>query len=387
MKPIKEIVTMIGRTRGREPERPFGIHQSDRLHHMYIIGQTGTGKSTLMQSMMRQDIANGQGFCVIDPHGDLASAVAQAAGGKAIYWDAANPDCPYGYNPLTYASEQYRPLIASGLIDTLKKQWADAWGARMEHLLRHALLALLCQQGSSLRDIMAMFLESVFRQRVLSKVTDEQVLNFWRVEFPKMNYKTAADGVAPIANKLGGFLAHPVVRKAVCDPTKPLRFREVMDKGQILVVNLAKGQLGTDVSNLLGGMIVNSLSLAAYSRQALPLPERRPFMIYVDEFHSFTTTAFAEMLSELRKYGVGLILAHQYIGQLEKAVHEAVMGNVGTTVRLRLGEIDAKSMSAAANGDMPNARDLMRLRNRNMYVELMVEGQQSGAFSAMTGNT
>ncbi len=384
MKPIKDVVTTIGLTHGRPPHRPFGILQADRLFHTYIIGQTGTGKSTLMFQLIKQDIAQGHGYCLIDPHGDLAKSVAEVAGGNAVYWDAVNPDCPYGYNPLTYVAEPYRPLVASGLIETLKKQWADAWGARMEHLLRHALLALLSRPGSSFQDIIPMFLESSFRQQVLPKVTDPQVLRFWEEEFPKMNYKTAADGVAPIANKLGGFLAHPTVRRAVCEPQTPLRFREIMDQGKVLVVNLAKGRLGADVANILGGLIVSSVSLAAYSRQNQPEAERRPFYLYIDEFHSFTTTAFADMLSELRKYRLGLVLSHQYTSQLDKGVLDAILGNVGTLMAFRVGASDAPILAKQLASNRPEPPDLVNLPNYQMFMKLMVCGRQSGAFSAST---
>jgi len=262
------------------------------MFHQYIIGQTGTGKSTLLLNMMRQDLAVGRGFCLIDPHGDLAEAVRAGMDCEnIIYWDIADPACSYGYNPLTYVNAEYRPLVASGLIDMLKKQWADAWGARMEHLLRYSLLALLEQPNSTLQDIIPMFLEKSFRAKILAGISDTQVRQFWYREFPNMNYKSAADGVAPIANKLGAFLAHPVVRKAVCEPEQPLRFRQIMDEGKVLIVNLAKGKLGADVSNILGGMIVSNLSHAAYSRESQPETERQPFFLYIDEFHSFTTEA------------------------------------------------------------------------------------------------
>ncbi|MEO9614412.1 MAG: type IV secretion system DNA-binding domain-containing protein [Nitratireductor sp.] len=377
-------VTILGTTVGRRPYRRFGIHLSDRLFHQYIIGQTGTGKSTLMLNMMRQDVVAGQGFCLIDPHGDLAQEVVEIAGNDAVYWDAVDPACPVGYNPMTYVTERYRPLVASGLIDTLKKQWADAWGARMEHLLRHALLALLARPRSSLQDIIPMFLEAGFRKEVLAEVSDEQVRRFWTAEFPKMNYKTAADGVAPIANKLGAFLAHPAVRKAVCDPEQPLRFRALMDQGRTLVVNLAKGRLGADVANILGGLIASSLGLAAYSRQSQPIKKRKPYFLYIDEFHSFTTTAFADMLSELRKYRLGLVLSHQHTSQLDSGVLDAILGNVGTLMVFRVGANDSSILAKQLASRVPQPPDLVTLSNYEMYLKLMIDERQSKAFSVQT---
>ena len=236
---------------------------------MFVIGQTGTGKSSLLFSMALQDFRQGQGFCLIDPHGDLAQLVSKNADLTQLYWDVSDPESPYGYNPLTYVTAEYRPLVASGLIETLKKQWSDAWGARMEHLLRYSLLALLERPNSTLQDVMPMFLDKDFRNQVIASISDIQVRSFWTTEFPAMNYRTAVDGVAPIANKLGAFLAHPVVRKSLCEPLEPLRFRKIMDEGKVLIVNLAKGRLGADTANVLGGLIVSSIANAAYSRQNL----------------------------------------------------------------------------------------------------------------------
>ena len=378
----KSFVTTFGLTRGRPPDRPFGIRQPDRLFHQYIIGQTGTGKSTLLQSMMQQDANNEQGFCIIDPHGDLAEAVRSMMDCDVLYWDTADPSCPYGYNPITHVSAAHRPLVASGLIETLKKQWSDAWGARMEHLLRYSVLALLERPGSTLQDIMPMFLQVSFRKEVVACVTDPQVRQFWEKEFPNMNYKSAADGVAPIANKLGAFLAHPVVRKAMCEPKEPLRFRQIMDQGKILIVNLAKGRLGADVSNILGGLIASSLALAAYSRQNQPEAQRRSYFLYLDEFHLFTTSAFAGMLSELRKYGLGLVLTTQFNSQLDEGVFDSVMGNVGTSLLFRLGAKDAALMAKQLGGDLPQPRDLLNLANYELFVKLMVDGEITRPFSA-----
>lgn len=335
-------------------------------------------------NMMKQNLAHGQGFCLIDPHGDLAEAVRAVVDCEIVFWNVADPDCPYGYNPLTYVSSEYRPLVASGLIDTLKKQWSDAWGARMEHLLRYSLLALLECPHSSMQDIMPMFLDKYFRRSVVARITDPQVKQFWTEEFPNMNYKTAADGVAPIANKLGAFLAHPNIRTALCAPEKPLRFRQIIDEGKTLVVNLAKGKLGADVANILGGMIVSTLALAAYSRQNLPENGRSPYFLYIDEFHSFTTAAFADMLSEMRKYSLGLVISHQHTAQINHDVMEAVLGNVGTLIAFRLGATDAAILSRQFGADVPTPRDLVGLANFEVFIKMMVDGVQSRPFSAQT---
>lgn len=372
----------VGIAYSRYSNKPFGIFQSDRLLHLYIIGQTGTGKSTLLQNMIEQDIRAGRGLCLLDPHGDLAEGIISRLGSNCLYWDVADPSCPYGYNPVTPASAQYRPLIASGLIDALKKQWADAWGARMEHLLRYAILALLERPRADMRDIMRLFLDADFRKAVLVRVTDHQVLEFWTKEFPKMNYKTAADGVAPIANKIGAFLAHPLVRRAVCEPDIPLRFRQIMDEGKVLIVNLSKGRLGSDTSNVLGGLILSSFGHAAYSRQSIPEHSRREFFVYADEFHSISTSAFASALSELRKYGLGIVLAHQHLEQLEKPVLEAILGNVGSVICFRVGAHDAPLLANQLGDVLP--RDLVHLENHAVFMRLMIKGKSSRSFSAFT---
>jgi len=373
-------VTMIGTAYGRYGNKPFGIRLADRMQHIYILGQTGTGKSTLLYHLMRQDLGQGHGFCLLDPHGDLAEQIAESCPETALIWNVADPNCPYGYNPLTRVSEKFRPLIASGLIDTLKKQWADAWGARMEHLLRYALLALLEQPKTDLRDIMRMFLDKAFRKEVIGIVTDEQVRQFWTQEFPSMNYKTAFDGVAPIANKLGAFLAHPVVRRALTEPEEPLRFRKIMDEGQVLIVNLAKGQIGSGIANVLGGMILSGFTHAAFSRHTTPEPDRRPFFLHVDEFHAFTTGALADMVSELRKYGLSLTLANQYLGQIEPDTLDALLGNVGTLIAFRVSPNDAADIARHMDGLEP--WDLISMPNYRMLVRLMVEGERTRGFTA-----
>ena len=359
---------------------PFGFGQQDRLLHLYMIGQTGTGKSTLLQNLAWQDAKYGNGFCLLDPHGDLAESLHHNLNSDHLYWNVADPTCPLGYNPLKRVSEQYRPLVASGLIETLKKQWPDAWGARMEHLLRYAVLALLEQPQADLRDLMKLFVYKGFRRQVTESLTDPQVRFFWKNEFPAMNYQTSADGVSPVANKIGAFLAHPTVRTALCEPRQPLRFRSLMDGGDILIVNLAKGRLGADISNIMGGLITSSVMQAAFTRHGLPEAARRPFFLYVDEFHNLTTKSFAGLLSEARKYGLGLTLAHQHLSQTDPDVRDAILGNVGTMIVYRVGANDAPLFERLL---LPfSAYDLQNQPNHRASVWLMNNGERLRPFSA-----
>jgi len=375
-------ISTLGIAHRRSGDAPFGIRLADRLMHLHVIGQTGSGKSTLLANLALQDAARGIGFCLIDPHGDLADEVAARVGSYAIVWNVADPTSPYGYNPLTRVPVVYRPLVASGLIDALKKQWADAWGARMEHLLRYAVLALLDHPHADLTGIMRLFIDKDFRCEVVARVEDEQVRHFWEREFPAMNYKTSFDGVAPIANKLGAFLAHPVVRKALCNPDEPLRFRRIMDEGQCLIVNFAKGRLGTDMANVLGGLMVASLVNAAFSRQEQASEPRRPFMLLIDEFHNFTTGTIADMLPEIRKYGLGLTLVHQHVAQVDPTVFEAILGNSGSLMAFRVGANDAPTI--ARQLEIDRIGDLINLPNHRTFVRLMVDGQRTRAFTAAT---
>lgn len=382
MKHISETVSTLGLAYNRREGVPFGIKLADRLMHLHIVGQTGTGKSTLLANLALQDAARGYGFALIDPHGDLADNLADRLEDRAIVWSPADPANPCGYNPLTPVPAEYRPLVASGLIDAFKKQWADAWGVRMEHLLRHAFLTLLDQPNADLRDVMRLFLDKDARAEMLARVTDPQIRSFWTDEFPKMNYRTAFDGVAPIANKLGAFLAHPCVRKALCSPEQPLRFRRIMDNGQILIVNLGKGKLGADTANVLGGLVVASIVNAAFSRQSIPAQQRRPFMLHVDEFHAFTTAAIADMLPETRKYGLGLTLVHQHIAQVDPAVFAAILGNVGSLMTFRVGADDAPIIVRQL--EHVSFADLINLPNHQAYMRLMLDGQRTPVFSVNT---
>jgi hypothetical protein len=380
-------ITLIGRVDARNDRRVFGINLADRFAHTHVIGKTGTGKSTLLEGMARQDLLHGIGTIVIDPHGDMVERIYRSLPpvrrSEIIYVDAANAVQPYGYNPLRHVGTRYAAVAASGLMDVFKKRWADAWGVRMEHILRNTLLALLELPNATLADVPRLFSDRSFRRAVTETTKNPTVRAFFEREFDRLANSYRSDGLAPIQNKVGAFLADPLVRRFVSEPAIDLHFRREMDAGRSILINLSKGRLGEDSSSLLGGMIVTTIGLASASRADVPEAERRATFVYIDEFQSFTTLAMAEMLAELRKYRVGFTMAHQYLHQLEPPVRHAILGNAGTLITFRLGAEDADPISRELNGTF-TASDLLRLPNRSIVVRLMINGEPSRAFSAVT---
>lgn len=380
-------ISYFGVTNGREPHRRFGIRQRDRLFHMYAIGRTGTGKSTLLETLIRQDIAEGRGCALIDPHGDLAARLAAAVPpsrrGDLVYLNVPDMGQPYGYNPLRRVSAEKRSLAASGLLDALKKLWSDAWGVRMEHVLRNALYALLEYGDATLPDVLRILIDKEFRSEVLLRVENDPVRTFWLKEYPQYSTSYQKDAIAPIQNKIGAFLTDPRLNRILTAPPIDLHLRRIMDEGKILIVNLAKGELGEDSANLLGALLVSTLSLAAFSRTDIPEGERRPFYLYIDEFQNFTTLAVANMVSELRKFNVGLVLAHQHLHQLEPDVRHAVLANVGTLVAFRLGPEDAPVIARELSPVFA-ADDLVNLPHHDVALRLMIGGAPARPFSATT---
>lgn len=384
---MRERITGIGIVDHRADRRRFGIKQEDRFLHTYLIGKTGTGKSTLLGNMAAADLADGQGFALIDPHGDLVERIYRdsiAAGTRdVVYLNATDPSQPYGYNPLRHVRADRIPLAASGLLEVFKKMWSDAWGVRMEHILRNALYALLEQPNATLSDIPRLFRDRAYRRNVATSLKNAPVRLFWDKEFERYSFAYRADGVASIQNKIGAFLADPVMRKILTEPKEPISVRRIMDEGKVLLVNLGKGQIGEDSSALLGGLLVTTIGLAAYSRADLTPTARRDFFVYVDEFQNFTTLAVANMLSELRKYRVGITMAHQYLHQLEPEIRHAVLGNAGTLISFRLGVEDSGYIARELGGRFEEA-DLVSLENHHVAVKLMVDGVPSKPFSATT---
>ena len=383
----KNPVTPFAITDYRDIRERFGIKEKNRRGHMYVIGKTGTGKTTLIENMMVSDIKSGNGLAIIDPHGDLAEELLNFIPKKrikeTIYFNPADLDYPIAFNPLEKVDRNHQHLVASGLISVFHKIWHEFWGPRMEHILRNAILALLEYPGSTLLDLQSILVDKEFRRRVLEKVTNQQVKDFWLTEFEKYSAWFRSEALAPIQNKVGQFLATPLMRNMVGQTGNSIDFRKIMDGGKILIVNLSKGKIGEDNCALLGAMIVTKIQLAAMSRGDIPEKKRKSFYLYVDEIHNFLTQSFCNILSEARKYGLSLVLTHQYIEQLDEEVSCAVFGNVGTLITFRVGARDAEFLR---NEFRPifDQTDLTNLPNYNIYLKLMIDGVTSKPFSAIT---
>lgn len=384
---LRADISYFGITNGRLPHRVFGIKQADRLFHLYLLGRSGVGKTTMLETLALQDFHRGRGITVIDPHGDLAERLVKRVPAwrkeDLIYLNAADPAQPYGYNPLRRVRPDRIPLAASGLMEAFKKLWDEAWGVRMEHVMRQALYALIEYGEATLPDVLRMLTDKSFQREVLGRVKNDQVRAFWTGEFPKYNPRYRQESIAPIQNKIGAFLADPRLHRMFTSPPVDLHFRQIMDEGKILIVNLAKGRLGEDSANLLGALLVTTLSLAGFSRADSEESNRPDYFIMIDEFQSFTTLSVANMVSELRKYHVGLVLAHQHLHQLEPEVQHAVLGNVGTVISFRLGPEDARVMAREFEPVFSH-EDLVNLPNHSIYVKLMIDRAPSRPFSAAT---
>lgn len=380
-------LTFIARLKWRDRTQPFGIRRRDRRSHMYVIGKTGTGKSTLLEWLIGQDIRNGEGLALLDPHGDLAERVVnsfpEARRGDLIYFNVPDRSRPLAFNPLAGVPPEKRSLAVGGMLEAFKKIWSEFWGVRLEHVLRNALFALLDFEGATLADILRLLDDTAFRRNVASRVTNQQVQRFWLKEYEGYSWGLRKEAISPIQNKVGAFLADPILRAILTQPTSAFNLRDVMDQGKILVVNLAKGKLGEDAAMLLGALLVSQIGFTGLTRADVGEANRRDFYLYLDEFQTFTTLSMANMLSELRKYRVNLILAHQYLSQLEPEVRDATLGNVGTIICFRVGPADARVLGKEFVPEFEPG-DLMWLPNYNVYVKLMVNGMVSRPFSAET---
>ena len=378
-------ITYFAKVGWRNDQRLFGIKQTDRLMHTYMIGKTGTGKSTCLETMIMQDIEHGRGCCLLDPHGDLVEKIAknipEHRKKDLIYFNIPDPNLNFRYNPFKRVSYEKRSLVASGILDVFSKLWDSAWGVKLEHILRHAILTLLDQPEATIADISELLLDKEFRRNALRHVKSESVKKFWKREFPEYQKYD----LLPVMNKIGGMLVHPVIKRVLIENTKEVSLRKSMDEKKIILVNLSKGHVGADVAHILGALFITSIASASFSRVDTEEENRVPFMVYMDEFHNFTTLSLVNMFSELRKFKVGMILAHQYMHQLDEDIRQAVLGNIGTVISFRIGTEDAKRMAEEMFPEF-DVQDFINLPNYKIYLKLMIDGRPSRPFSGHTIN-
>lgn len=383
-------ITFFAETDARGRRQRFGIKAEDRTKHVYVIGKTGMGKSTLLENMAVQDIQNGEGIAFMDPHGSTAEKLLEYIPEErlkdVLYFAPFDMESPISFNVMEDVGPDKRHLVVSGLMSTFKKIWVDAWSARMEYILSNTLLALLEYPGSTLLGVNRMLSDKEYRNAVVANVKDPSVKSFWVDEFAKYNERYMQEAGDAIKNKIGQFTANPLIRNIIGQPTSSFDVRDFMDNKKILIVNLSKGLIGETNANLLGSMLITKIYLSAMSRADMPLATMKQmpnFYFYVDEFQSFANEAFANILSEARKYKLNLTIAHQYIEQMEEEVRNAVFGNVGTTIAFRVGPFDAEVLETVFSPEFL-ATDIVNLGFAQVYLTLMIDGIGSRPFSAVT---
>ena len=387
-KAIDENISAFGLTNFRGINHQFGLQRIDRSRHVYIIGQTGAGKSGMLELLALSDVFYNQGYCIIDPHGDFAidnlKFIPESRVQDVVYFNPADTAFPVAFNPLEISDPSRKPNICSEVIGVLKRMFGDSWGPRLEHILRYTLLALLDRPSTTLLDISRMLTDKEFRKETLNYCQDVTVLQFWKHEFGQWNEKQVNESIAPVLNKVGAFTANPIIRNIIGQPKSSFDIRQIMDEGKILVVNLSKGLIGEDNASILGAFLVTKVQLAAMSRSDIPrVEDRRPFYLYVDEFQNFATDSFAVILSEARKYGLNLTVANQYVAQMTDSVRDAVFGNVGTTISFRVSAEDAPILVKQFEPTF-DASDLLQLNNRHFVISMIINGEKVPAFSATT---
>jgi len=389
--PHNRDITYFGKTNFRNSNSVFGIKRKDRRQHMYVLGKSGTGKSVLLSNLIVQNIQNGEGVCVVDPHGELVEEILHLIPDHrvkdVIYFNPADTDFHIGFNVIQLDDPKYKHLVASGLMGIFTKIWANAWSSRMEYILNNSILALLDTPGTTLLGIPRLLVDKDYRQMIIGNLKDPVVKAFWVHEYEQWREQFRNEAIAPIQNKVGQFLSTSIIRNVVGQPKSTIDIFDIMNEGKIFLVNVSKGRIGEDNSALLGGMIITKIQLAAMERVRIPEEDRKDFYLYVDEFQNFATDSFANILSEARKYRLNLTVAHQYTAQLENKdgskVRDAVFGNVGTMIIFRVGADDADFLEKEFEPEF-TAQDLVNLPNYNVYLKLMIDGITSRPFSALT---
>lgn len=383
----KKNINFFARTEYKNVATTFGLKKEDRRKHLYIVGKTGTGKSTMIANMAINDMRNGEGVAVVDPHGDLTDILLDYVPSHRIndvaYLDPADLEHPFSLNPLEIKNEAYRELISSGIVSIFYKLYHLSWGPRLEYILRNTILTLLHVPNSTLLQVPEILTNERYRSQVVEKLNDQVLKNFWTNEFSKMSEKMRSEAVSPILNKVGQFLSSQTIRNIVGAPKSTIDLEEMMNKGKIVLVNLSQGKLGEDSSALLGAMIITKIQLAAMNRVYVGEEDRRDFYLYVDEFQNFATTSFIKILSEARKYRLDLTLANQYIGQIDEDVQNAIFGNAGSIVSFSVGASDARLL-AREFGLKYEEEELVGLGNYQVVMKLSIDNHTSLPFSAIT---
>lgn len=383
----KKEINFFAKTVFRNQEVIFGIKNKDRTRHIWAVGKTGTGKSTMMANMIIDDFKKDRGVAYIDPHGDtceiLLDYIPSHRINETVYFNPADRDFPIVINPLEVTNKEEAELVVSGLMSIFTKVWANVWSARMEYILRNSFMSLTEYPNATLADVLKILVDRGFRNNVLQKVTDPSLVHFWKEEYEKMPDRLQKEAIAPIQNKVGQFVTSPLIRRIIGKPRSTLSLEKVINEGKILLANLSQGRLGEDNANLLGAMIITQIQLAAMRRVNIPAEERKPYYLFVDEFQNFATDSFIKILSEIRKYNLSLTLANQYMAQIPENVRKAILGNAGTIITFSAGAEDAATLSKEF-AEVFSESDLVNLANFQIAIKLMIDGHSSRPFLAQT---